>query len=233
MSGIAKRPSTLDKYRKVAQNKSVSESAPKNEIRITQRSPRVSGYVLYAANLLIKEGQDFVNIKAAGNAIARGVLVAEIIRHRVPGLHQINKISRIDIVDEWEPLEEGLDKVVNTKSLPVFEAKLTKNPTQEELKDPSYQEPLPINEVQEIDLDHREKRPRRKVTDRDEGKGRRRRGRGGRGRGRYRGNRGGRTGGRNYDDERPRGGRSGNGGQRRGAKSFRGGRSRGGRRGGY
>jgi len=188
MEKAPRRTSTLDKYRKRPQNKSETETAPKNEIRVTKRRPGVNGYVFYAANLLLKENEDSVIIKAAGNALARGVLVAEIIRHRVPGLHQINAITRTEIVDEWEPLEEGLDVVKNVKFLPVFQAKLTKTPTQQEKADPSYQEPLPINQIQEIDLNRIKERPPRGENEEGE---RKPRGRGGRG---FRGSRGGQRG---------------------------------------
>ena len=43
------------------------------------------------------------------NAVESAVKLAELIKHRIKGLHQSNKISHITIVDEYEPLEEGLD----------------------------------------------------------------------------------------------------------------------------
>ena len=38
-------------------------------------------------------------------------------RYVMPGLHQITKIGNTEITDEYEPLEEGLDKVTDTRSL--------------------------------------------------------------------------------------------------------------------
>ena len=37
------------------------------------------------------------------------VKLAELIKHRVKQLHQQNEITNVTIVDEYEPLEEGLD----------------------------------------------------------------------------------------------------------------------------
>ncbi len=43
-----------------------------------------------------------------GRAITKTVTVAEIIKRRVVGLHQITSIDSTQITDTWEPLEEGL-----------------------------------------------------------------------------------------------------------------------------
>jgi hypothetical protein len=44
-----------------------------------------------------------------GRAINKTVTIAEILKRRVAGLHQITEIESTDITDVWEPLEEGLD----------------------------------------------------------------------------------------------------------------------------
>jgi DNA-binding protein Alba len=49
-------------------------------------------------------------LKAMGRAINKAVTIAEIVKRRVPNLHQITEISSTDITDVWEPLEEGLDR---------------------------------------------------------------------------------------------------------------------------
>merc|ERR1712113_1228120 len=65
------------------------------------------------------------------------------------GLHQIASLSTTEIVDEFEPLEAGLDKVTETRTLSCIEIKLSK----EELDtgDKGYQAPLPESEVTEYD----------------------------------------------------------------------------------
>ena len=70
-----KQASTLDKYRKAPPQKEDTSKAPKNEIKVLQKNPRIHGYIMYAANLLLKENEDSVVIKAAGNAAPKAVLV--------------------------------------------------------------------------------------------------------------------------------------------------------------
>jgi hypothetical protein len=50
-----------------------------------------------------------------GRAINKTVTIAEIIKRRIPGLHQITQIDSTDITDVWEPLEQGLDRVITTR----------------------------------------------------------------------------------------------------------------------
>jgi DNA-binding protein len=48
-----------------------------------------------------------------GRAINKTVTIAEILKRRIPGLHQITEIESTDIIDVWEPLEEGLEPFVS------------------------------------------------------------------------------------------------------------------------
>lgn len=43
-----------------------------------------------------------------GRAINKTVMIAELIKRRIIGLHQNTSIESTDITDTWEPLEEGL-----------------------------------------------------------------------------------------------------------------------------
>ncbi|RVW80775.1 hypothetical protein CK203_050723 [Vitis vinifera] len=47
-------------------------------------------------------------LKAMGQAISKTVAIAEIIKKRIPRLHQDTAISSVSITDVWEPIEEGL-----------------------------------------------------------------------------------------------------------------------------
>lgn len=38
------------------------------------------------------------------------VTIAEILKRRVPGLHQITRVHSTEVTDVWEPIEEGLDR---------------------------------------------------------------------------------------------------------------------------
>jgi len=56
------------------------------------------------------------------------VKLAELIKHRVKSLYQLNKISHIDIVDEYEPLEEGLDHLQFKRTVTMLVITLSKTP---------------------------------------------------------------------------------------------------------
>merc|ERR1719422_1875546 len=105
-----------------------------------------------------------------GRAITKTVAIAEIIKRRIQGLHQLTVIDSSEITDVWEPLEEGL-KIVETVRR-VSSMTLTLSKTALDTLAPGYQEPLPLEEV----------RPERRVETAP--KVRRGRGRRGRGRGR-------------------------------------------------
>jgi hypothetical protein len=40
------------------------------------------------------------------------IQIAETIKYRVKGLHQVNNIGTIEIIERYEPLEEGLDILI-------------------------------------------------------------------------------------------------------------------------
>merc|ERR1711920_491927 len=86
---------------------------------------------------------------ASGNALTKAVTSAEVAKRRFKGLHQITSLSTTEIVDEYEPLEEGLDKVTDTKTLSCIEIKLSMEAM--DTGDKGYQAPLPESEVTEYD----------------------------------------------------------------------------------
>lgn len=92
-----------------------------------------------------QEKERAVVLKAMGHAISKAVTVAEVLKHRVEGLHQITQISSIETVDVFEPLEEGLDRVENKRHIPGICIRLSLDPLDE--SDPGYQAPLPASQV--------------------------------------------------------------------------------------
>jgi len=79
-------------------------------VRITQQAkPR--SCITTAMNLLAG-GNKHVELKAMGKAINKAVTIAEILKRKMP-LHQITTLSSCEIVNVFEPLEEGLDTVVS------------------------------------------------------------------------------------------------------------------------
>jgi len=67
-----------------------------------------------------------VILKATGLATATAVAVAEILKNQIVGLNQESTIKNIQVVDEYEPKEQGLDKVTIKRDLAVLEVKLSK-----------------------------------------------------------------------------------------------------------
>lgn len=102
----------MNRYRRVQKQRETENISP-NEIRITSTSiPRNT--ITYALSLFegAEKKYDEVILKAMGAAINTAVTVAEIIKRRVKGIHQITEVQSTEVVDEWEPLEQGLKKFV-------------------------------------------------------------------------------------------------------------------------
>merc|ERR1712159_216967 len=185
---------------------------------------------------------DKIIIKASGNAAKSACQIAEILRHRILGLHQQNHLKTTPVIDEYEPKEEGLETVVVERKLAVLEIHLSLTEGVLDSKAVGYQAPLPKEEVQAEELKTLLEGRQKREGDENRPRG----GRGGYRRGRYtgsRGGRGGRGGPRGGNRGGPRGGnrggsRGGNRGGNRGGDrggdrgSYRGG-NRGGNRGGY
>ncbi|CAI0555064.1 unnamed protein product [Linum tenue] len=96
----------MDRYQRVEKPKAETP-INENEIRITTQG-RMRNYISYATALLQEKGSSEIVLKAMGRAINKTVMIAEIIKRRIVGLHQITGIGSTDITDTWEPLEEGL-----------------------------------------------------------------------------------------------------------------------------
>jgi ribonucleases P/MRP protein subunit RPP25 len=115
-----------DKYRRVEKTQ---ESLPTNEIRV-RRGVGIGRYLRRAVELLqgVEAGQDTVVIKGVSNAMESAVKLAELIKHRVAKLYQVNKVTNIVIVDEYEPLEEGLDHLKFNRIVTMLSITLSKSP---------------------------------------------------------------------------------------------------------
>ena len=74
----------------------------------------------------------------------RALWVAEVVRRKVEGLHQIVHVAERQVVDVWEPKEEGLLTVREERFLTILEVTLTKTPTPEQLQHPGYHAPLKV-----------------------------------------------------------------------------------------
>lgn len=198
----------MDRYTRVEKPKAETP-INENEIRITTQG-RMRNYITYATTLLQEKGSDEIVLKAMGRAINKTVMIAELIKRRIVGLHQNTSIGSTDITDNWEPVEEGLEPIEITRHVSMITITLSKK----ELNTSStgYQPPIPVDQV----------RPSNNFDNEGEGSPIvRGRGRGGRGRGRGRGNYNGQG---DYDGGGYYGGR-GYGGRGRGrgrSRNFRG-----------
>merc|ERR1711957_907238 len=109
-------------------------------------------------------------IKASGNATTKAVTAAEVIKRRFKGLHQITNLTSEEVVDEYEPLEEGLDNVTETRNLAILEITLSKEAL--DTSDKGYQAPIDESLVKELDDEELSKpRGRGKGLGKGRGKG--------------------------------------------------------------
>ncbi|KAJ0112111.1 hypothetical protein Patl1_01618 [Pistacia atlantica] len=85
-----------------------------------------------------KRGKEIV-LKAMGQAINKTVAIAEIIKKRIPRLHQDTAISSVSITDIWEPIEEGLVPVEMTRHVSMISITLSARELNK--NSPGYQAP--------------------------------------------------------------------------------------------
>merc|ERR1719486_1046421 len=111
-----------------------------------------------------------LKITATGNALTAAVTLAEVIKRRFKGIHQITNIGSTEIVDEYEPLEEGLDKVTDTRSISFVEITLSKDAL--DTSDKGYQAPIPEDQVKEYDAEEMSRGGRGRGRGKGRGKGR-------------------------------------------------------------
>jgi len=137
----------MEKYRR---KQTAKEATSDDEIRVTAKG-RTATYVSYASKLFNEKEMDEFTLKATGAALATAVTVAEVIKRRFKGLHQITKLGSVEVIDEWEPLEEGLDPVKNTRNVSFIEITLSKKML--DTKHIGYQEPIDESLVVEMDPD--------------------------------------------------------------------------------
>ena len=133
-----------DKYRRIEKP---LEAVPINEIRV-KTNVGLGVYLKRVVDIFRKNENDpefFVILKGVSNSVESVVKVGELAKHRIKGLHQINKISNIAIDLEYEPLEEGLDYLKFTRIVPILEIKLSKAPL--DTQDIGYQPPIVESDV--------------------------------------------------------------------------------------
>ncbi|CAN0897877.1 Ribonuclease P protein subunit p25-like protein [Linum grandiflorum] len=178
----------MDRYTRVEKPKPESP-INENEIRITSSGP-VRNYISYATSLLQDKNAKEIVLKAMGQAISKTVSIAESIKRRNPRLHQDTSISSVSITDVWEPIEEGLVPVEQTRQVSMIT--ITLSFSELDKNSPGYQAPQAGEQSKpQYQQQPQYRQVRAPYYEDSYGGGR---GRGGRGRGRGRGRNWGRGG---------------------------------------
>ena len=73
----------MEKYLRVQKPR---DKAPENEVKINKNTP-ISNYVRYILSLFKEKNAQEVVIKSMGDAITKIISIAEIIKHRIKGIH--------------------------------------------------------------------------------------------------------------------------------------------------
>ncbi|KAJ9176049.1 hypothetical protein P3X46_011399 [Hevea brasiliensis] len=161
----------MDRYTRVEKPKPESP-INENEIRITSGGP-VRNYISYATSLLQEKHVREVVLKAMGQAISKTVSISEgikvsvlfkltfsegvemlnmlyifiLIQRRNPRLHQDTAISSVSIIDVWEPIEEGLLPVEQTRQVSMITITLSFRELNK--NSPGYQAPQYVEQLKE------------------------------------------------------------------------------------
>lgn len=114
----------MEKYTRV---KKSQERAPDNEVRVSKKT-NTSSYVKYIISQFNDKDAKEVTLKSIGDVISKVITIAEVVKHRVKGIYQLNEIGTQNFEDIYEPLEEGLDRLVFTRKVTSFTVTLSKNP---------------------------------------------------------------------------------------------------------
>ena len=117
---------------------------PNNEIKISELTD-VHETIDFIIELFTKKHYETIIISGLNKAIKKVVLITEIIKSKIPGLHQINEINSL-----YKQNSNGInnDEINNDNAMPRMSIKLTFiEPTQEEKNNLGYQRPLNVLEA--------------------------------------------------------------------------------------
>ena len=111
---------------------------PNNEIKISELTD-VHETIDFIMELFTKKNYDTIIISGLNKAIKKVVLITEIIKSKIPGLHQLNEINSI-----YKQNNNGINSEINNENaMPRMSIKLTFiEPSPEEKNNMGYQRPL-------------------------------------------------------------------------------------------
>ncbi|GAB1603180.1 ribonuclease P protein subunit p25-like protein [Argonauta hians] len=75
----------------------------------------------------------------SGPAITKTISCAEIMKHKIEGLHQLNKLAYERVKETWLPKIKGLEKLIVNRDVPCISILLSKD--QLDVDEPGYQAP--------------------------------------------------------------------------------------------
>jgi DNA-binding protein Alba len=103
---------------------------------------------IYHNSLKQESGSTTVVLKAMGRAINKAVTIAEILKRKMT-LHQVNDLASVEMIDVYEPVEEGLDIVTSRRYVSCIKIILSVNlhDAQIDTAHSGYQPPLPDEEM--------------------------------------------------------------------------------------
>ncbi|KAL3683737.1 hypothetical protein R1sor_001759 [Riccia sorocarpa] len=137
----------MNRYKKKDKPRAERPVIGRNEIRVTGQG-MMSNYITYATTILQEDSGAEIVLKAMGGAISKSVFIAEIIKRRILGVHQITAIGSINITDVWEPLEEGLVPVELRRQISVIQ--ITLSTKELDKTSPGYQSPISAEHVRPL-----------------------------------------------------------------------------------
>lgn len=88
-----------------------------------------------------------------GRAINKAVTIAEILKRKMP-LHQLNILSSVEMIDVYEPVEEGLDVVTSRRYVSCMKITLSRTADGLDTSHSGYQPPLGGEEMSPGDHYH-------------------------------------------------------------------------------
>ena len=111
---------------------------PNNEIKISELTD-VHETIDFIMELFTKKNYQTIIISGLNKAIKKVVLITEIIKSKIPGLHQLNEINSI-----FKQGNNDINNEINNENaMPRMSIKLTFiEPSQEEKNNMGYQKPL-------------------------------------------------------------------------------------------
>lgn len=139
----------ISRYRKVQKP---NDNVEANQIKIKINAPPFS-YTAYAGKLLLSGEHNIVSLFATGAAGSTLVKVVEHLRHNLNQLHVVYKITKRQFEDEYQPLEEGLDKVISIRTVSTLEAHMALEPQEGFEGENGYMAPLDEEEVNQEEFE--------------------------------------------------------------------------------